>query len=98
MFCHNCGTEISIERKIFRQDTCPKCSAYLRCCLHCKHYDINAHHECRESEATWVHDKEMANFCDYFVLDEEKKGGSQASRSEQARKKLDELFKKPPRD
>jgi hypothetical protein len=83
---------MTIERKLFRQDTCPKCSSYLRCCLQCRLYDTNAHHECKESEATWVRDKEAANFCDYFEIAENTT--FRQSKATDARKKLDDLFKK----
>lgn len=96
MRCHNCGDEIKIEvgKKIFRQDTCIKCDSYLRCCLNCELYDPVAWKECREPQAERVNDKTMANFCEYFTPARDNKAeGTQ--RSDSARKKLDDLFKKP---
>ena len=95
MKCHNCGEEIIIEtgRKIFRQDTCLKCGSYLRCCLNCKLYDPMAWKECREPEADRVNDKAIANFCEYFIpADDNKVSGT--GRAEDAKNKLDALFKK----
>ncbi len=92
MKCYHCGLEIQIEGKVGRQDTCEKCGSYLHCCLNCRFYDPVAYHECREPQAEWVKDKESGNFCDYFqpVLD----GEAKSSSSEQARKKLEQLFGK----
>jgi hypothetical protein len=93
MNCHRCGFGIDIEDKIGRQATCPKCGTPLHCCLNCRFYDPAAYHQCRETQAEWVSDKEGANFCDYF-----EPGGSSASqkpsKADEARKKLDQLFKK----
>lgn len=90
MKCYKCEFEIVMDRKVFRQDTCPRCDSYLRCCLNCRFYDKVAYHECRESQADLVRDKEIANFCDYFEPRVEKK---QDAAAELSRKKLEELFK-----
>ena len=82
-----------MDRKVFRQDVCPNCDSYLRCCLNCRFYDPLAAHECKESAATWTRDKEAANFCDYFEPGQfvaKKK----STKQDDARKKLDDLFKK----
>ncbi len=93
MQCYNCNTQIDIERKPHRQETCPKCMAYLHCCRNCRFYDPNAHNQCREPQAEWVKDKEMANFCDFFEPASEI-SSTDASKRDEARKKLNELFKK----
>jgi len=93
MHCYSCKTEVKLEGKPGRRDTCPKCAAYLHCCRNCRFYDVNAHHQCREPQAEFVQDKEMGNFCDYFepvaaIV------GAQADRAAEARRKLEALFKK----
>ena len=93
MYCHHCGLEIKTDRIVGRQQTCGGCSSYLHCCLNCKFYDSNVHHQCREPQAEWVQDKTNANFCDYFEPSD-RRGTDQFKRSEDARKKLDQLFKK----
>ncbi|NUM66281.1 hypothetical protein HUU39_13510 [candidate division KSB1 bacterium] len=93
MQCYSCGKEISLEGKPGRRDTCPKCAAYLHCCRNCRFYDVNAHHQCREPQAEWVQDKEMGNFCDYFEAAAKSRQPG-ADRAAEARKKLDQLFKK----
>ena len=92
MYCHHCGHEIIIKHKLGRQETCPKCDSYLHCCLNCRFYDTAAYHQCRETQAEWVQDKASANFCDYFESGDSK-GSSKSSKVDEARKKLDQLFK-----
>ena len=95
MHCYNCQAEINLSGQPSRAATCPKCAAYLHCCRNCRFYDPNAHNQCREPQAEWVQDKEMANFCDFFEASS-KMADKETARKEEARKKLDELFKKNP--
>jgi len=93
MFCHNCQTEISLAVKPRRNDTCPKCLAYVHCCKNCRFYDPGAHNQCHEPQAEWVKDKEAGNYCDYFEPNDSAPDGKD-TRKEEALKKLNELFKK----
>ena len=93
MQCYKCQTDIELTGKPSRNETCPKCSSYLHCCLNCRFYDPAAHNKCREPQAEWVKDKEMANFCDYFEAASEITS-EKASKKDKALKKLDDLFKK----
>lgn len=89
--CHYCGEQGHSDHKIGRQDTCSHCGEYLHCCLNCRFYDEQAYHQCRETQAEWVHDKKSANFCDYF---ETLTGPSpDKNKSDDARDKLNQLFK-----
>ena len=92
MNCHKCGSAVDTKEKIGRQQTCPKCDFYLHCCLNCRFYSELAHHQCKEPQAEWVQDKTMANFCDYFEP-ANSSGSSQSTKADDARKKLDDLFK-----
>ncbi|MDZ7291910.1 MAG: hypothetical protein ONB44_09635 [candidate division KSB1 bacterium] len=94
MFCFSCGAEIKLEKQPARGDTCPKCSSYLHCCRNCRFYDVNAYHQCREPQAEFVPDKAMGNFCEYFEASARGTEGSAATRAAEARKKLEEIFKK----
>ncbi len=84
---------MSFERKIFRQDTCENCDSYLHCCLNCEFYDPNAHKQCREPLAYKTTIKDAQNFCEYFEP-RHKPGKPDTSRADDARSKLDALFKK----
>lgn len=95
MICFNCGTTIELEDKVYRQSTCPKCGSYLHCCLNCRFYDEVAYQQCREPEARFVKEKEKANFCNYFEP-AEGRGRPDTSRADDARKKLEQMFKKLP--
>ena len=93
MRCYHCGSEIDVQERVGRQETCSQCEVNLHCCMNCRFYDSNAYHQCRETEAEWVSDKTSANFCDYFEPGRSSKS-SEIDRAAEARKKLDQLFKK----
>ncbi len=91
MFCYGCGEEIQVKDRVGRQASCPQCGRSLRVCKNCRFFDSRVHHDCRETEAEWVREKDQANFCDYFVpLD--KPHRKKNDKSEEARRKLDGLF------
>jgi hypothetical protein len=91
--CHACNRELSEDLKVARKDECPSCGADLRCCLNCVFYDRAASKQCRETVSEQVGDKKKANFCDYFVFAENRNAAADAG-SLQARKALDDLFKR----
>jgi hypothetical protein len=93
MNCQACGAVIHSSGKTGRQETCPKCNAALHCCRNCRFFSESAYHQCREDQSEFVSDKTAANFCDYFEAAEGRAAGTD-SRRENARKKLDDLFKK----
>lgn len=72
---------------------CPFCEKDLHICLNCEFYDTKSYHLCRESNAEYVEAKDKSNPCDYFRPVREKR--SFVKKSEDARRKLEELFKKP---
>lgn len=91
--CHACKKEISGELKVGRRDVCPSCGADLRCCLNCRFYDRAVSKQCRETVTELVKEKEKSNFCEYFVIVENRIVAVDA-RSTPTRKALDDLFKK----
>jgi len=93
MNCHACGNAIQSAGKTGRQESCAKCGAALHCCLNCRFFAESAYHQCREDQAEFVSDKSSANFCDYFHASESITVKTD-SRREDAKKKLEELFKK----
>ena len=93
MFCHHCGSRVESKDKIGRQEACPKCGSYLHCCLNCRFYNEAAYHQCRETQAEWVTDKKMGNYCEYFEPSDKEPAG-RTDKAEEARQKLDQLFKK----
>lgn len=92
--CHACKKELSIGRSVGRKDACPSCGADLRCCLNCTFFDPAASKQCREPVADRVKDKSKSNFCDFFTFSEQAASSRTQTASDEARKILDDLFKK----
>lgn len=95
LVCFHCNTPQSEASRstssVGFRDTCPKCHSDLHVCRNCSFFDEGAHHECRESSAEWVKDKERANRCEYFRSRSSREG--EGSKSD-ALSALDALFKK----
>lgn len=64
--CRSCSRRSDFDGPIPRRATCPGCGVDLRCCRHCRHWDVDAYNECSEPSSDRVLDKEAANFCDWF--------------------------------
>jgi hypothetical protein len=93
--CHACKKEVSVGRSVGRKEACPSCGADLRCCLNCSLFDRAASKQCREPLAELVKEKSRSNFCEFFAFVDSQPGGRDDSPAiDQARKTLDELFKK----
>ncbi len=92
--CWKCGGEQAVILPLSRRETCAACGADFHVCRLCVHYDPRVSDGCREERAERVSDPERANFCDYMqpqrVVVE-----ARASREEEARAKLAELFGEP---
>ena len=93
-FCHHCGGALEYVEKVFHNDTCPACDSDVLCCLNCADYDESASDRCREPQAERVSVKDRRNFCDYFRLREGPATSAGADKAVEARRKLEELFKK----
>jgi hypothetical protein len=95
MNCFHCGREIETRERVGFRDSCLACDRPLHVCLNCDFYDAAYNNQCRETQAERVVDKDRANFCDYFVP--RRAGAPKAtSPGENARAKLDSLFRKKP--
>ncbi len=92
--CSACGKELSIERKVGRSETCTFCGADLHVCLNCSFYSPGAYNDCREPQAERVVDKKRSNFCDFFHF-ADGSGSRESLKKDDARSRLDDLFKKP---
>lgn len=90
--CFFCGELIEYDGRIGRLEDCPRCGKYLHTCFQCRFYDRSYHNDCRENQAPLVGDKETANFCEFFEMGRD--GKQENSRKEDAKKKLEDLFKK----
>ena len=94
--CHACTGEIRGDGMVGRRETCPHCGADLRVCLNCSFYSPGAYNDCREPQAERVVDKRRSNFCDFFVFADDAERRGQAGKKEDARSRLEDLFRKKP--
>jgi len=91
--CHRCGTEWdSIKRVPGVKEFCAKCSAYLHCCLNCRHHNPAYHNRCAIPNTDWVGDKAGTNFCDEFEFADPAAAAKDSADTNSARKTLDTLF------
>jgi len=68
--CWYCGSPITEQTPIGRSLKCTSCGKDLRSCKNCRFFLSGARGDCRETSAEGQPDKERANFCDWFSLDE----------------------------
>lgn len=99
MICGLCKKEITTDKFFSRKSTCPACGGDLRICLNCKFFSESSHNKCLEPKAEFQRTRDRANFCDFFVFRQNHAASSKAgcaseNAKEEARKKLDDLFKK----
>lgn len=96
--CWNCDTDIGEARVVRREETCERCASWVHCCKNCRFWNGVAR-TCDEPAAEWVHDRERANFCDYFALPARDEGrgaseGGAGEPSQDAREAFERLFRK----
>ena len=82
--CHQCGWEYTLRGNPGRGEVCPQCKADLKVCLNCVHYDPKVAEQCREKRSELVHDKHLANYCEYFDFIKREWQGKQPDHREQA--------------
>ena len=98
--CAFCRKEIELDKFFSRKSTCPQCGGDLHICLNCRFYSETSHNKCLEPKAEFQRTRDKANFCDYFVFKESATSSSNYAASssikekEDARKRLEDLFKK----
>lgn len=95
--CDACGAELSPHFEISFQSRCPKCRADLHNCRNCFNFDPSARWECSRPIRERIWDKQAANRCPQFESRKTKAREttySTAPRPEDARRALENLFKK----
>ena len=75
--CWYCGLPITDSEPLGRSLRCQSCGKDLRACKNCRFFLPGARGDCRESSAEPAADKERANFCDWFSVDEKYRTKSQ---------------------
>jgi len=95
--CWYCGSPVKEQAPIGRSQRCISCGKDLRVCKNCRFFLSGARGDCRETNAEPQSDKERANFCDWFSLDEkfrkENAGAQQKTEAENSRAAFNDLFK-----
>ena len=96
--CWFCGSPITDEAPISRSARCLKCGKDLRSCKHCRFFLPGTRGDCKETNAEPQSDKEKANFCDWFSLDEKYRSQSAGQindkeKADVSRAAFDNLFK-----
>jgi hypothetical protein len=92
--CQSCGTVVEVFSLVGRRDMCPNCGDDLHACVQCEFFDLSASNQCREPQAERVGDKEAANHCEFFRLSRNEVEATKSTAAEDARAKLEALFKK----
>ncbi len=91
--CWKCGNHLSGELfPLRREEVCSNCGADLHVCNACKFYNPNISDSCDEPVAFPVHNKERANFCDYFKYSNSCFTGSASTPNRESRSELESLF------
>jgi hypothetical protein len=60
--------------------------------MNCEFYDVNAHNQCRETQAERVRLKDRNNYCDYFSPGKSSGPTNAETKKDSARKAFDDLF------
>lgn len=91
--CFRCGAPLAhLSLPLSRQDSCRECGAYLHVCRMCRSFDKGAVDQCTEDDAERVKEKELPNFCDWFVASEGAFDPAARKEHDEARAALDSLF------
>jgi hypothetical protein len=94
--CWYCGEIIADPEPIGRSLRCNACGKDLRSCKNCRFFLPGSRGDCKESGAEPQSDKERANFCDWFSLDQKyrvKTAGQKDEKADANKTAFDNLFK-----
>jgi len=93
LVCWKCGASVAdLPLPLSRLAECPRCRAYLHACRLCEFFDPRVTSQCREERAEEVHDKEHANFCEWFRPRPNAHRPPDEGKTRDAKSKLDALF------
>ncbi|MDR1420752.1 MAG: hypothetical protein LBI86_10290 [Treponema sp.] len=95
--CWYCGSPVMEAEPLGRAVLCGDCGRDLRVCMHCRFYLPGSRGDCREPGAEPPAEKERANFCDWFSLDQKYRSatagrGKDQGKASAAKSAFDELF------
>ena len=89
--CWSCGALLE-QHEYGRETVCLKCGKPTHVCKNCRNYAPGRPHDCIETSAEPVKEKERANYCEFFepTCDVEGRGGGDP---DEQRKAAEALFK-----
>jgi hypothetical protein len=95
--CWYCGSPVTDAEPIGRSSRCITCGKDLRACRNCRFFLSGARGDCSETQAEPAPDKERANFCDWFSLNQKYRGETAGQKKEMdaaktAKAAFDDLF------
>lgn len=92
--CSECGTILPAMAE--PTGNCPKCATPLHTCKQCTYFDPSARFECQQSITERIVKKSAANTCQFFALKTtvERETSSGGTRTDDARRAFENLFKK----
>jgi hypothetical protein len=82
--CWKCGAEYTLPGSPGRSEAC-LCGADLKVCLNCISYSPSVAYQCRDRRADPVHEKHLANYCEYFEIARREYVPAQADTSREAK-------------
>ena len=83
--CWYCGSPVGEQEPFGRSLRCAVCGKDLRSCRNCRFYLSGARGDCSETNAEPVAEKDRANFCDWFSLDQKYRGETAGQKNEMAK-------------
>jgi hypothetical protein len=95
--CDECGADLSTLFDVKADSRCPKCQAVLHSCRNCHDFDTSARFECASPIEKRVSGKRAANTCSFFkmrTISVKDIGSTGPTAADDARKALEDLFKK----
>lgn len=81
-----------IPKEVYRNTECSSCGHSLHCCECCIFYSPSSHYGCKEDIDEPIWDKEKANFCSYFRLNDAVQLKNNKDEKSKAKEALDKLF------
>ena len=96
LVCRTCGREWPTREVPFSAE-CEACGTELHACVQCDFHEPGLHNDCRETIAEPVREVERANRCELFrpaAGPPRAKGKDAPDRASEAKKKLEDLFRK----
>jgi hypothetical protein len=94
-----CGAPFETRGMVGFNEICDKCREYRHACINCRFFDRRAQ-DCTDPAAEEPRTRDGKNQCAYFEPLTVPQGGGPAAddpKSAEARRKLEQLFGKPPK-